>query len=151
MSPPKKTQWVVVIPMSPQSGKLPLERWMCFGDQNISYTIEPSEFAKFTSYSRGKLKEFTGRIMSDHNHLTKVAKDIQKLKLEVGVYRATWAGSSQQTPLLAHTTITSELVFLRPFLFPCPPNNERHAVFQNSRHELGLLIYLLSVLFFSFC
>ncbi len=85
MFPPTKTQWVVVIPMSPQSGKLPVERWISFGDQNIPYTIEPSEFAKLTKYSRGKLKEFTGKIMSDRNYLTKVAKDIQKHELKVSV------------------------------------------------------------------
>ncbi len=85
MFPPTKTQWVVVIPMSPQSGKLPVERWISFGDQNVPYTIEPSEFAKLTKYSRGKLKEFTGKIMSDRNYLTKVAKDIQKHELKVSV------------------------------------------------------------------
>ncbi|KAK0466073.1 uncharacterized protein EV420DRAFT_1759323 [Desarmillaria tabescens] len=85
MYSPKKTQWVVVIPMSPQSGKLPVERWMCFGDQNIPYTMEPSEFAKLTNYSRGKLKEFTGRIMGDENYLTRIAKDIQMHELK---YRA---------------------------------------------------------------
>ncbi|KAK0500934.1 hypothetical protein EDD18DRAFT_1459600 [Armillaria luteobubalina] len=79
---PTKTQWVVMIPMTPQSGKLPVVRWISFGDQNVPYTIEPSEFTKLTKYSRRKLKEFTGRIMKDQNYLIKVAKDIQKHKLK---------------------------------------------------------------------
>ncbi|PBK76339.1 hypothetical protein ARMSODRAFT_1078499 [Armillaria solidipes] len=102
MFPPTKTQWVVVIPMSPQSGKLPVERWICFGDQNIPYTIEPSEFSKLTKYSRGKLKEFTGKIMSDQNYLTKVAKDIQKHELKYRAQKKREYASSRRSSQMQH-------------------------------------------------
>ncbi|KAK0473115.1 hypothetical protein IW261DRAFT_1611329 [Armillaria novae-zelandiae] len=71
--PTTKTQWVVVIPMTPESGKFPVEPWMCFGDHNIPYTMEASEIEKLDAYSKEKLRDFSYKLVRDHAYLTKVA------------------------------------------------------------------------------
>ncbi|KAK0429647.1 hypothetical protein EV421DRAFT_1947500 [Armillaria borealis] len=71
--PTTKTQWVVVIPMTPESGKFPVEPWMCFGDHNIPYTMEASEIEKLDAYSKERLRDFSYKLVRDHAYLTKVA------------------------------------------------------------------------------
>ncbi|PBK76329.1 hypothetical protein ARMSODRAFT_1041076 [Armillaria solidipes] len=71
--PTTKTQWVVVIPMTPESGKFPVEPWMCFGNHNIPYTMEASEIEKLDAYSKERLRDFSYKLVRDHAYLTKVA------------------------------------------------------------------------------
>ncbi len=153
--PTTKTQWVVVIPMTPESGKFPVEPWMCFGDHNLPYTMEASEIEKLDAYSKERLRDFSYKLVRDHTYLTKVAIALRdheaKVRLRTSfcvstdststmLFSSTYPRRNANTlPVVNHSACNASHRGLRCVLvsFVCYRNKCRHlhSVYAIHRHN----------------
>ncbi|KAK0224630.1 hypothetical protein EDD85DRAFT_234652 [Armillaria nabsnona] len=75
---PGKTQHVVVIPVTPESGLFPEDPWIVFGTRSDTYRVVSADFARLVGHSKIKLGQFYQKLSSNPKYLIKVAKELNK-------------------------------------------------------------------------
>ncbi|KAK0234053.1 hypothetical protein IW262DRAFT_1334129 [Armillaria fumosa] len=79
-SSPGKTQHVVVIPVTPESGLLPEEPWIEPGTRSDTYRVASADFARLVGHNKIKLGKFYPKLSSNP---IKVAKELNKHERQV--------------------------------------------------------------------
>ncbi|KAK0466070.1 uncharacterized protein EV420DRAFT_1509627 [Desarmillaria tabescens] len=77
-SSPGKTQHVVVIPVTPESGVPPEDHWVAFGTRNGTYRVVSADLARLVSLSTVKLGDFFEKLSSNPKYLVKVANELDR-------------------------------------------------------------------------
>ncbi|KAK0234057.1 hypothetical protein IW262DRAFT_1334135 [Armillaria fumosa] len=84
-STPGRIQWVVVIPVTTESGTYPTKRWFRRGRHNLAYYMDPAEMQRLIEYSQDKVEDFFQKLYSDRRYVEKVARELNKHEMQ---YRA---------------------------------------------------------------
>ncbi|SJL13501.1 uncharacterized protein ARMOST_16945 [Armillaria ostoyae] len=75
---PGKTQHVVVIPVTPESGMFLEDPWIAFGTRSDTYRVVSADFTRLVGHSKIKLGQFYQKLSSNPKYLIKVAKELNK-------------------------------------------------------------------------
>ncbi|KAK0234046.1 hypothetical protein IW262DRAFT_129213 [Armillaria fumosa] len=106
-------QWLVIIPFSPASGKVPASCWMhrnSESSEETEYSVPPDELLKPVEYSRHKLKEFTTGVSYDTAYLKTLAEQLNAC--------AKGSSSSQHGTKHTRKTIRSTRPSVAPSITP---------------------------------
>ncbi|KAK0473075.1 hypothetical protein IW261DRAFT_1570202 [Armillaria novae-zelandiae] len=85
---PGKTQHVVVITVTPESGLSPEEPWVVPGTRTDTYRVASTDFTRLVGHSKIKLGQFYQKLSSNPKYLIKVAKELNKHERQKHAYAA---------------------------------------------------------------
>ncbi|KAK0184641.1 hypothetical protein F5146DRAFT_1006370 [Armillaria mellea] len=119
-----KTQHVVVIPVTPESGLFPEDPWIVLGTQSDTYRVVPADFVHLVGHSKIKPGQFYQKLSSNPKYLVKVVKELNKHEhcKSFNIWQLEWG--MQLIQLMDSTNTSSDHVLInhsspgkKPILF----------------------------------
>ncbi|KAK0184644.1 hypothetical protein F5146DRAFT_1006372 [Armillaria mellea] len=84
---PGRVQWVVVIPVTTESGTYPTKCWFHRGGHNLTYYIDSVEIQRLIEYSQDKVEDFFQKLYSDRRYVEKVACELNKHEMQYHIQK----------------------------------------------------------------